>query len=258
MIFGLSAKDVIDILLVATLLFQTYRLMRGTGALKIFVGIIAFLVVWFFVEHVLKMELLGSIFSKFIDVGVIGLVVIFQSEIRRFFMNLGVKNEFSLIRKMRKRFSPEKKTDENMIMPMVLACQNMAKKKTGALIIIERKVMLREQIETGEKFSAEVNAQLIETIFFKNSPLHDGALIISDGKIVAGRCILPISKNLKIPPKFGLRHRSAIGMTETTDALAIVVSEETGKISLIKHGQWGKTLSAEELKISLLAELNEP
>lgn len=250
-------KDIVDILLVAFLMYQTYKLMKGTGTVKIFVGVMAFICIWYLVEHVIEMELLGSILNRVVSVGAIGLIVIFQNEIRRFLSRLGSGKNFKFIEKIRSLFvKKEEVTTSFPIMPVVMACQNMSKTKTGALIIIEQRLKLWDYMETGEMIHADVNEQLLEALFFKNSPLHDGAVIISNERIAAARCILPVSQNLNMPPHFGLRHRAAIGLSERTDAIAIVVSEESGRIIIAHNGTWTKPLKPEELKSTILSHLN--
>ncbi|MBR5469958.1 MAG: diadenylate cyclase CdaA [Paludibacteraceae bacterium] len=253
---GFGIKDIIDILLVAFLMYQTYKLMRETGTVKIFIGIMTFITIWFLVEYVLKMELLGSILNRVVSVGAIGLIVIFQNEIRRFLFRIGSGKDIKFIENIKKFFlKKEISINEFPIMPLIMACQNMSKEKTGALIIIEKNNKLWDFIETGEIINADINSQLLESLFFKNSPLHDGATIISDSRIVASRCILPVSQKLNIPNHFGLRHRAAIGLTEQTDAIAIIVSEESGNITLSFNGKWTSPLSAEQLKTKLMNKL---
>ncbi len=253
---GIGIKDIIDILLVAFLMYQTYKLMKDTGTVKIFIGVVSFIIIWFLIEYVFKMELLGSILNRVVNVGAIGLIVIFQNEIRRFLFRIGSGKDIKFIENIKKHFFKKTpQTTEFPIMPIVMACQKMSKEKTGALIIIERSNKLWDVMETGEKIKADINAQLLESLFFKNSPLHDGAVIISNARIVAARCILPVSQNLNIPNHFGLRHRAAIGLTEQTDAIAIIVSEESGNITMSFNGKWTQPLSAEQLKIRLNTRL---
>ena len=260
MILGFGIKDIIDIFLVAYLMYQFYKLMRETGTLNIFIGIMTIIFVWFLVAYVFKMQLLGSILDKVVSVGSIALVVIFQSEIRRFLIRMGSEKNWKLVQKIKSKFFSKNSEESSLtfpVLPLVLACQNMAKTRTGALIIIERKMNLQEYMDLGERFYADVNAQLIESIFFKNSPLHDGALIISNEKIKAARCVLPVSKKTTLPKQFGLRHRAAIGFSELTDALVIVVSEETGNILFAYNGKWKENLTAEQLKNTLIKKLKK-
>lgn len=249
MIFELKIKDIIDIFLVAFILYQTYRLMKGTGAVNIFIGILAFIAFWFLITAVLEMELLGLIFNSVMNVGPILLIIIFQEEIRRFFFMIGTKNNWHFIKKLEKFIHNKEDKFENLfVMQIVTACRKMAKNKVGSLIIIQHNANLSKYIETGEIINADINSRLIENIFFKNSPLHDGALIISGNKIQSAGCILPVSHNQKIPKYLGLRHRAALGITEKTDAIAIIISEETGRISVAQNGALSLNLSTEELE----------
>ena len=227
-------KDVIDILLVAIILYETYRLLRRSGAGNLFWGILAFIIVWFLVSFVFQLDLTGALFDRIIYVGAIALSVIFQEEIRMFFYRLG--SRFSTMRLFRNRATEDETASRQQILEIAQACRHMASTKTGALIVMAGEVSLKEYYETGERLDAVVSTRLIENIFFKNTPLHDGALIIRDGKMRAAACILPVSKNQDIPLHYGLRHRAALGLTEKTDATCIVVSEETGHISVAKAG----------------------
>ena len=248
-----SVKDLVDILLVAYLLYQTYRLMKDSGSINIFIGILVFIGIWLIVSQVLEMRLLGSIFDKLVSVGVLAIFILFQDEIRKFLVTLGSQKRLGNILRILIKNKKEKgeKTD---IMPIVMACMNMSKGKVGALIVIEKDVPLNEIIRTGETINADVNQRLIENIFFKNSPLHDGAMIIRHQQIIAAGCILPVSHDLNIPKELGLRHRAAMGVSQETDALAIIVSEETGGISAAYKGQFHLRLTAEELERILTKE----
>jgi uncharacterized protein (TIGR00159 family) len=250
--FGI--KDVIDIFLVAFFLYESYLLMKKTGATPIFLGVLAFISIWLLVSKVFQMRLIGSILDKFIDVGLILLIVVFQREIRHFLQRLGSnKGIKALARLFRSKKHNNVDDDISYIMPIVLAVINMARRKEGALIAIQQNVSLNTFIETGEEIDANISARLIENIFFKNSPLHDGALIIADKRIKAAACILPVSQQLDIPKRFGLRHRSALGLAEQTDAKVVIVSEETGKISLAHNNQLFTPISPEELQKMLIA-----
>lgn len=243
--FGI--KDLIDVLLVAFFLYQAYKLMKNSGSLALFSGIVSFLVVWILVSQILEMRLMGAILDKFISVGFLVLVILFQDEIRRFLLAVGSHKGWKFLSNL---FS-KKDEDENktkIVAPVVLACMNMARKKTGALIVIQQDVDLSVYEHTGEMFNADVNARLIENIFFKNSPLHDGAMIIADNRIKAAGCILPVAQNANLPKDMGLRHRSALGMSLETDALIIIVSEERGKISVAQNGKMSINVSAEDLQ----------
>ena len=249
--FGI--KDLIDVLLVAFFLYQTYKLMKNSGTLAIFSGVVSFIIVWILVSQVLEMRLMGAILDKFISVGFLVLVILFQDEIRRFLVALGSHRGWKFLGKIFSKKNHDKENEGKFIAPVVLACMNMAKKKTGALICIQQDVDLTVYEHTGEMFNADVNARLIENIFFKNSPLHDGAMVISKKRIKAAGCILPVSHNLDIPKELGLRHRAAMGISQESDAHAIIVSEETGSISVAYQGQFYLRLSAEELE-SLLTK----
>ena len=247
MFFEFSIKDLIDILLVAYLLYQTYRLMKDSGSINIFIGILVFVGCWLIVSQVLEMRLLGSIFDKLVSVGVLALIVLFQDDIRKFLVTVGSHKRWGNIFRILRNVKQEK-TERGDIMPIVMACMSMSKGKVGALIVIEKNVPLNEIIRTGETIHADVNQRLIENIFFKNSPLHDGAMVIRHKQIIAAGCILPVSHDLNIPKELGLRHRAAMGVSQETDALAIIVSEETGGISVAYKGQFYLRLTAEELE----------
>jgi len=257
MFFEFGIKDIVDILLVALVLYYSYRLMRESRSLNVFIGIMVFVVVWLFVSQVLQMRLLGSILDKLVSVGVIALIVLFQDDIRKFLYNLGAHQQ---MKRFTSLFSSRGKDKDNkevkeMIMPIVMASMNMSKGKVGALIVIERSVLLDEIVQTGDLIDATINQRLIENIFFKNSPLHDGAMVVSKKRIKAAGCILPVSHDLDIPKELGLRHRAAMGISQETDAVAVVVSEETGGISVAVRGNFRLRLSAEELESILTKEL---
>jgi uncharacterized protein (TIGR00159 family) len=240
-------KDLIDILLVAFFMYQTYKLMRNSGTLAVFSGVISIIVVWIIVSQVLEMRLLGAILDKFISFGFIVLIILFQDDIRRFLVALGTNRGWRFVYSIFRR----KKDDsgrQKYVAPVVLACMNMAKKKTGALIAIQRNIDLIPYIQTGEMFRADVNARLIENIFFKNSPLHDGAMIVVNNEIKAAACILPVAHNAVVPKEMGLRHRSGLGMATETDALVIIVSEERGTITVARNGRLSIDITAEELQ----------
>lgn len=252
MFFEFGIKDFIDILLVAVLLYYTYKLMKASGSINVFTGILVFILIWLVVSQVLEMKLLGSIFDKLVSVGVLALIVLFQDEIRRFLLTLGThKHASALIRFL--TGNKKEKLERDDIIPIVMACISMGKQKVGALIVMERNIPLDDVVRTGEIINADVSQRLIENIFFKNSPLHDGAMVISKKRIKAAGCILPVSHNLDIPKELGLRHRAAMGISQESDALAIIVSEETGAISVALRGQFYLRLSGEELE-SLLTK----
>lgn len=254
--FAFGIKDVIDILLVALMLFYIYRLMKESRSLNVFSGIMVFVLIWLLVSQVFEMRLMGSILDKLVSVGVIGLIVLFSEEIRKFLYSLGAHQRFRALSHLFKSKSKEGgEEDKETIMPIVMACMNMARQKVGALIVIERGVALDDIVDTGDRIDARINQRLIENIFFKNSPLHDGAIIVSKKRIKAAGCILPVSHSLEIPKELGLRHRAAMGISQDSDALAIVVSEETGRISVAIRGTFHLRLSAEELESILAKEL---
>lgn len=241
--------DIIDVILVAFLLYQIYMLIRGTVAINIFSVIVVLYIIWL-VVRALNMELLSGILGQIIGVGVIAIIIVFQQEIRKFLLFIGTrymsKSKFSL----ENLLFPKQKTDEALVNidAIVKACRNMSETKTGALIVIARKSELQLYAETGDIIEAETSSRLLENIFFKNSPLHDGAVIIVTDKIHAARCVLPVTENINLPPQFGMRHRAAVGISEITDAIVVLVSEETGKISFVVHGNIKYGLTTQELK----------
>ncbi len=249
--------DIVDIFLVAVLLYELYKLLKGTVAINIFFGIVAVVLVWQ-VVNALQMELLSEILGAFISVGFIALIVIFQPEIRRFLLALGTT---TFMRSKGRRFLFWRLNiqglpgiDANAI---VMACSRMAEMKQGALLILTRKNELKQYINTGEVMEARLSAPLLENIFYGQGPLHDGAVIINGNTIMAAGCILPVSGNTEIPKRLGLRHRAAVGITEVADAIAIIVSEESGRISYSVGGKLISKVSVAELKSFLEAEFNE-
>ena len=253
--FEFGIKDIIDIFLVALMLYYVYRLMKESRSLNIFSGIMVFIVIWLFVSKILSMRLLGSILDKLVSVGVLALIILFQEEIRKCLYSLGGHGR---IKRLTRYFIPADKNEEDKetILPLVMACMNMARGKVGALIVIERGAPLNDIADTGERIDARISQRLIENIFFKNSPLHDGAMLISKKRVKAAGCILPVSHNKDIPKSLGLRHRSALGISQSSDAIAIVVSEETGNISVAIKGEFKLRLSAEELERVLAYEMS--
>ncbi|MBL4710469.1 MAG: TIGR00159 family protein [Flavobacteriales bacterium] len=242
--------DFLDIILVALLLFQLYKLVKGTVAIRIFLGILAIYLLWKLVSA-MQMEMLSEILGQFIGVGVLALIIVFQQEIRRFLLMVGSQSNFArkgIISKILIWTKQEEQKVELNINAIVKACFNMSKTKTGALIIIATDSELRYHTSTGVEIDAKLSSVFLESIFFKNSPLHDGGVIIHDNRIKAARCILPVSDNPDIPSNLGLRHRAAIGLTENSPAIAIIVSEETGGISFCKNSTIISDLSMEELR----------
>ena len=254
--FDFGIKDIIDIVLVALILYYLYRLMKESRSLNVFIGIMVFVLVWLFVSQVLEMRLLGSILDKLVSVGVIGLIVLFQEEIRKFLYSLGAHHRVRALARMFSSGKKDDKEDKETIMPIVMACMDMARNKVGALIVVERAIKLDDIVDTGDIIDANINQRLIENIFFKNSPLHDGAMVIADKRIKAAGCILPVSHSHNIPKELGLRHRAALGISQDSDCIAIVVSEETGGISVAIKGQFQLRLSAEKLENILSKEMN--
>jgi uncharacterized protein (TIGR00159 family) len=207
------------------------------------------------VSKVLEMKLLGSILDQMVNVGAIALIILFQEEIRHFFYTLGahekVRGLLSFFRRDNNKQQDDVRNDKSIVMPLVMACINMSKNKVGALIVLQNDLPLDDIKHTGDIINASIGQRLIENIFFKNSPLHDGAMIITGHKIAAAACILPVSNDLDIPKHFGLRHRAARGISKETDALAIVVSEETGSITAAYNNKFRARLTAEELELIL-------
>ncbi len=257
--FEFGLKDVIDIFCVACLLYYVYRLMKASGSLNIFYGILVFIITWSLVAQMFEMKMLGSIFDSLVNVGVIALIVIFQEEIRRFFLTLGSQRKLpALARFFSKHNAGEGEFDEDeYILPVIMACNSMSKNLVGALIIIERDMSLSDIVKSGEFIDARINTELIKNIFFKNSPLHDGAMIIRRNRIVAAGCILPVSHSLNIPKDLGLRHRAALGITQQSDAIAIIVSEETGAINIAHRGEFRLHLAGNELESYLVENLKQ-
>ena len=250
----ITVIDVIDILIVAFLLYKLYQLIKGTAAMKIFFGIAIIYFVWLLVKA-LKMELLESIMGQVIGVGVIVLIIVFQQEVRQFLLMLGDRylKRGALLGKVKliSDFS------HDGVDSIVQASVEMAETKTGALIVIARETSLQSIIQTGEKLNADINTQLIKAIFYKNAPLHDGAMIIEKNKIIAAKCILPVSQNPNLPNEYGLRHRSGLGMSENSTALVVIVSEQSGNISVAQNGKIHKVSDGEHLRRTIVAYLRK-
>lgn len=254
--FTIGIKDFIDIFCVALMLYYSYRLMKESRSLNVFIGVMVFIIAWLVVSQVLEMRLLGSIMDKLISVGVIGLVVLFHDEIRKFLYTLGAHRHFQRLARFLSSDNKSSASNEEIIMPLVMACINMSRGKVGALIVVERGIALDDIIDSGEQLDARISQRLLENLFFKNSPLHDGAVVISKRRIKAAGCILPVSHDIDIPKDLGLRHRAAMGISQSSDALAIVVSEETGRISMAVKGEFRLRLSPEDLEALLTKELS--
>lgn len=248
--FGIT--DAIDIFLVAIILYLVYNLVRGTTAINIFLGL-ALIYVVYIIVRAFELKLLGSILGKFVNVGVIAIMVVFQQEIRKFLLYIG-SNEFLKNRNWKNvlKFSGTLQNDLYLdIKEVSEACFNMSDTKTGALIIVSRRSDLKFYIQSGTKIDSVVNSKVIENIFFKNSPLHDGAVIIKENRVVAARCVLPVTEKENFPAHYGMRHRAAVGVTEVSDAIAIAVSEQTGAVSLTVGGEINANLNKEELEYLL-------
>ena len=243
--------DVIDIILVALVLFQLYMLIRGTVAFNIFLGIAAIYVFWWAVRA-LKMELLSNILGSFLGVGVIALIIVFQQEILRFLIYIGSRyldgNRISFDKLLNIRFDSKTPVKIRSILKAVM---QFSQEKTGALIVIKRKSNMDMYAETGDVLNAETSSRLFTSIFNKTSPLHDGAVIVENDKVKAARVILPVTEKLDLPPEYGLRHRAGLGISEVTDSLVIIVSEENGQISLAENGILQKNIPSKLLKEKL-------
>ncbi|MCC7303228.1 MAG: TIGR00159 family protein [Bacteroidia bacterium] len=250
-----SVLDAIDILLVSILLYQLYQLVRGTMAINILIGILAIYLVWKTVE-LLEMKLLGEILGKFIGVGAIALIIVFQQELRRFLLFVGTSEILSRGSLRRNWFTFARKRSVNIDLSQLMrACRNMSESRTGALIVIAGSSDLNFFSDTGEQVDARLTSRMLESIFFKNNPLHDGAVIIKDNRIQAARCVLPVTEDQEFPAHLGMRHRAAVGITENSDAIAIVVSEQTGEMAVANGGKLSTGLSTEHLRETLEAEL---
>lgn len=242
--------DVIDILLVALMLYYLYRVTRGTSAFSIILGVVM-LYLMYIVVRALNMELLSGILGQFIGVGIIAVVVIFQPEIRRFLQMLGLQQNHSLSR----LFGRENNDSDLDIDSLVKACVDMSATKTGALIVLQQTSDLSLMAEGGIAVDAKVSSSLLENLFFKNSPLHDGAIIINRNRVVAARCILPSTQS-QVPKSYGTRHRAALGMSEVSDAIILVVSEETGALSIAQGGVIQRDIEPDKFKSVLVKRLN--
>lgn len=250
--FGI--KDLLDVLIVAMLLYYLYRLMKRSATLSLFYGVLAFIVIWVVASEILDMRLTGTILDKFMSIGLIVLVILFQDQIKRFLIDIGSQGKWKNLRRLLRHDKHRDDKGHSEIMAVVYACLAMSKSKTGALIVFQRKMPLADYERTGDMIDADINVRLIENIFFKNSPLHDGAMIIAGHKIKAVGCILPVSHDMDIPKSLGLRHRAALGMSQATDALCIIVSEETGNISVALDGKITVKVSAIDLEHILSAQ----
>lgn len=247
--FGLT--DAIDVFLVAIVLYQLYKIVKGTAAVNVFIGLLLIYTVWI-VVRAFELKLLGSILGKFINVGVIAVMVVFQQEIRKFLLYIG-SNEFLKNRSWKNIFSFSEQANAATrfvldVDSIINACFSMSETKTGALIILQKKSDLKFYVNTGEIVDSALTDKMLENIFYKNSPMHDGAVVIKNNRIIAARCVLPVTEREDFPSNFGMRHRAAVGITETTDALAITVSEQTGNVSLTVNAEINSNLTKEKLR----------
>jgi len=250
-----SWVDLVDIGFVSILLYQVYKLIRGSIAVNIFLGILA-LYLGYLIVRAAQMELLATILGQFMGVGVIAMIVLFQPEIRKFLLVIGRSTEFrenflKTLANWRHQYH-----DDFDINQVVDACKTLKATKTGALIVFSRDTELKFYAETGDALDAEVNKRLLLTIFNKTTPLHDGAIIIYKGRIKAARCVLPVSENDHLPPQFGLRHRAAVGMSESTDTLILAISEETGRLILARNGKYLRALKLKQVEQKILQYLH--
>lgn len=246
--------DVLDVILVGILIYQLYRLVKGSLAFNIFIGLLIVYLAALVVRSV-NMELLSGILDQFLGVGVIAVLIVFQPEVRRFLLYVGRSSRFSResiwnklsVRKW--RISTEKEIEINQ---MVKAVDNLSRTNTGALMVYANTSRLQFVVETGVKLDSKISGTLLESIFYKNAPLHDGAVIISEDRILAAKCVLPVSENPDLPGHLGMRHRAAVGISEQSDALAVVVSEERGHISYAYEGRLFIDVDSATLKQVLL------
>ncbi len=250
-----SILNILDIVLVAILLYYIYKLLKGTVAINIFIGIALVVLIWK-ITQALQMEMLSGLLGTLISVGAIAILIVFQPEVRKFLLMLGSTN-FTQRRNFLKqlKFLQSEIVNTTDIEAIILACESLADKKMGAIIVLERNQNLDFIKSTGDSMNAEVNKPILDSIFYKNSPLHDGAVIIKENFITAARVVLPLSQK-QLPNHFGLRHRAAVGVTEKTDALCLVVSEETSKISYFKDGEFVLFKSNKELIENIRYDLN--
>jgi uncharacterized protein (TIGR00159 family) len=255
--FDFRFVDILDIALVALLMYQFYRLLKGTVAINILLGIGGLYVVWKAVEY-FEMRLLGALLGQFIGVGVIALFIVFQQEIRKFLLyvgssQIGLRSNLAELLRVGKR----RVVQPLEVEPFLEAVSSLSEQKVGALIAFERKSPLGAWIESGERIEARPGAALLISIFNKESPLHDGAAIVSRGRLAAARCVLPVSESEHLGIQYGLRHRAALGLSERSDAVALVVSEQTGEVALAFEGVMRHGLAPEELRRRLVEWLED-
>ncbi|NBB89490.1 MAG: TIGR00159 family protein [Bacteroidetes bacterium] len=247
--FSVRVWDILDIVITGYVIYLVYRLLRGSIAMNIFIGVVLLYIFWWLVKT-LEMDLLGLILGQFVSIGVIVLIIIFQPEVRRFLLLLGnttIKRRSRFLNVLFPSSIDESSFDQSDILALKAALVKMAKRKTGALIVVADSMNLLTVSESGVKVDAAISQSLLESIFHKESPLHDGAVVVSGGRIKTASAIMPVSENPDLPRSVGLRHRAAVGATEGTTALAFIVSEENGKISYAKEGRLVRNLNEEEL-----------
>jgi len=251
-----SWVDFVDVSLVAVLLYQIYKLIRGSLAVNIFLGILSVYLVYLIVRAA-QMELLATILGQFMGVGVLAMIILFQPELRKFLLLIGRSAEFNR-ENIFKSFSSWRNDyhDDFDIQQIIDGVKTLKATRTGALIVFSRDIELKFYVATGDPLDAEVTKRLLLSIFNKHSPLHDGAVVIYKGRIKAARCVLPVSENDHLPAHFGLRHRSAIGMSESTDTLVMAISEETGRLILARNGKYVKGLKLKQVEQKILEYLH--
>lgn len=255
----ISYVDIFDILLVSVLLYNVYKLMRGSVAIRVFLGFL-FIYLVYLVVNAVEMELLGNILGQFMQVGVIAVIILFQQEIRKFLLIIGkitVFDEGNFITSLKSIFVRQEDVHWKNITPIIEAMKTLGGSNTGALIVLSKNSELKFYAESGDRMDALISKRLLISIFNKYSPLHDGAVIIYEGKIIAARCILPVTEKDDLPAQFGLRHRAAIGMSEVTDSLVLVVSEETGQLSSVRNGYVYHNQSTQEMRKTINRYLSE-
>lgn len=256
----MSLADILDIFLLGVVIYFAFKWLKGSSAMSIFVAIVSLYLIRIVVSA-FNMRLTTAIMDMILDVGVIAIIIIFQPEIRKFLIRLGnrymnTKRGKAVLDKVLGRESTSTLGGKE-VNDLTEACRRMSEEKTGALIVIAHNASLADIISTGDEIDAGIHRRLIMNIFFKNSPLHDGAMVISGDRIVAARCTLPITEKTNIPASYGMRHKAAIGITEETDADVIVVSEETGRISFVRGGTVTPIQNINELKLLLNTAFGE-
>lgn len=255
----ISYVDIFDILLVSVLLYNVYKLMRGSVAIRVFLGFLSIYLIYLVVRAV-EMELLSNILGQFMQVGVIAVIILFQQEIRKFLLIIGkitVFDEGNFITSLKNIFVRQEDVHWKNITPIIEAMKTLGGSNTGALIVLSKNSELKFYAESGDRMDALISKRLLISIFNKYSPLHDGAVIIYEGKIIAARCILPVTEKDDLPAQFGLRHRAAIGMSDVTDSLVLVVSEETGQLSSVRNGHIYHNQSTQEMRKTINRYLSE-